>query len=261
MSYRVNLGEIRGMDPLTLEITVQDSLRRPVRGLSAASLADLLCLAETPGLSGGLSRSLQQFSARIASELGDLPPRDLVDLTRELDGLSHARVPSTLRSGLLASSERDGLGPAQQEVQDILISWTDTEPLAFSLGGNAPRVARGAAPKRVDTHYAGKRVAGRGEPATRRKRATTAPSSRKLDLGRSNDLDRDKHVEKSIIERLARNTGSGLLESVLIAGVVHGARATYPELGDHLVREALKRLEGRGRARLSAGRWSLVERR
>ena len=55
--------------------------------------------------------------------------------------------------------------------------------------------------------------------------------------------------------------GGVVLAIVLIAGVVHGARSTYPELGDHLVKQALKRLEDRGRAKVSAGRWSLADRR
>ena len=58
------------------------------------------------------------------------------------------------------------------------------------------------------------------------------------------------------LERLGQAHESGLKEAVLIAGVRHRARETYPNVNPHEVTGVLKTLKEQGRVRYSAGRWS-----
>lgn len=263
MAYRLNLGSIRGMDALSLEITVQNALRRPIGGVDPASLADLLALAELGGFSATIDPGLEAFVARMASEIADLPTDVFTTLVTELDELGAARIPNSLRGHVITEVERESRAVALAAVAPVAKAWSDTEPEPFPLGGSTPRVARATEAKRNDARFKGS-TAPRGEPATTTtatKRASKKPNTRTLDLTSSEDVDKDRYIEQSCLERLAGVSEKGLLEAVILAGVRHGARSRYPELGGYEVKAALTRLQKRGAARFSAGRWSHAGRR
>ncbi|TNE88308.1 MAG: hypothetical protein EP330_15415 [Deltaproteobacteria bacterium] len=258
MSYRLNLGSLRGMDALTIEITVADALRRPLGGLTASTLADLMALTEVDeGLDGALKRSLAGFATRIGNEIRDLPPAALKTLVDELDGVEDDQVPETLRMQLLDAVAANPGAPHIERVSQKIEGWDEAS--VFSVGSQARKVMRAPEARRDDSRFKDRRVGGRGEPATRRTR-TAAPKAetRTLDLAGTTDPDRDKWIEQSCLERLAGAGSAGLLEAVLLAGVRHGARTRYPDLGAHEVKSGLNRLKDKNKVRFSAGRWSQV---
>ncbi|MCO4743651.1 MAG: hypothetical protein KC912_02610 [Proteobacteria bacterium] len=261
MAYRLNLGALRGMDALTLEITIQDALRRPLSGVEPSTLADLMALGESDVLSASVRPGLDTFVGRMPSEISDLPSTGFASLVHELNALGAARIPETLRGAVLSELGRDSRMNEQRDLSVIVKSWADIEATPFEISAQAPRVARAPEARRNDARFQGARTAPRGEPATKTKRASKTPQARSLDLSSSTDLDRDRYLEQACQERLVGVSEKGLLEAVLIAGVRHGARSRYPELGGHEVKSALQRLLKRGAARFSAGRWSHAGRR
>ena len=62
------------------------------------------------------------------------------------------------------------------------------------------------------------------------------------------------------IERLVGHGEGGLAETVLVAGVCHRARESYPDLSSSEVLATLRDLKAVGRVRHSVGRWRLVSR-
>lgn len=261
MAYRLNLGSLRGMDALTLEITIQDALRRPLGSIEPSSLGDLFALAEVEDIPSGVRVALEVFVPRMANEIVDLPPQGFITFVQELDALGSALVPQTLRDAIATNAASDARANERTVVGALIEGWGGTEPTPFEISGGAARVRRAPEARRNDSRFQGQRTGERGEPATKTKRASKKPTTRTLELSGSTDIDKDRWVEHACLERLAGVSDKGLLEAVLLAGVRHGARTRYPELGGHEVKTALSRLKDRGAVRYSAGRWSHAGRR
>jgi hypothetical protein len=63
-------------------------------------------------------------------------------------------------------------------------------------------------------------------------------------------------LKSLVMERLGGASHRGLSEQVLIAGIRHHAKGTYPHVSPAEITAALKQLQDAGLARHSAGRWS-----
>lgn len=251
---RVRLDNLRGMDPVTLEVTVTDALRRPLGQLEPATLLDLLALADA-ALPPSLMGAAERFRDRIAREITDIPDGPpWVTFLAELGEVTAARVPAWLRERIADEATRETRPPISgRQAEPLLASWVDLPPEPFALGNRGVRVARAAAPPPPDAppEPRARRAPGEPRPAAAPKPKRVAPVL---------DEERAQLLIQIVQERLARSNDGGLSEAILLISARKQAQATDPAVGQADVTAAIRTLEARGVVKRSAGRVSLVHR-
>ena len=258
---RVHLESLRGLDPVTLDITISDVLRRPVAQLAPPTLCDLLAVAEVrEELNGPIRRSLESFAQRVARSVLDIPDggawKEFIDELAEVEG---PNAPASLRDILRSEVERGTRdAKATQLAESLLDTWNEHEPEAWHFGKGTAKIQR---PEPAEAPVRRRRVSG---GAARSSRAgATGTSSRPARTARPKkvqivDQERVDFLKQMCVERLATYAGKGLAPNILVAGVQHRARSTYTDLQPSEVHDALKRLEQDGRIELRAKRWVLT---
>lgn len=256
MSRRIPLQPLRGSDPVLLEVQIQDLLRRPVAQLQPENVCDLIALGDLADPPAALRKGLEAFVERVRRETRDLPDGlSFAAFLGEFAALPPERIPATLRA-IFAHEQveyrKDRVLGAQLE------TWGETEPEPFPLGARSVRVQRAEAkPAPVEPLRKGVRsAADKPEKAPRSPRKAAEPKAPRP--APVVDIERNKWVERTCLERLAESPESGLMETVLIAGVKFRAKSNYPDLTPPEITAALRRLRDRERVRTSAGRWKLA---
>lgn len=253
--------ELRGKDPTTLEVVVPDAISATLGQYSPATLADMMALAELEQAPKRLVKDLQNFARRIENEIADLPSGPgIIAFADGLAELPAARVPLRLRAAVAREAERpEKRTPADRaRLRAALEGWGEQPPEPFPLGGGrGPRVIRTTEtrepPPKADERRRGPREAAERAPRGER----PSPSPRPTRTVAVADPERVKWIERQVTERLEPYGDKGLKEVVLLAGVRHAARATYPDLQQPEITAAMQHLKAVGRIRYSAGRWSL----
>lgn len=251
MPPRVAVRRLRGADALTVEIETNTLATKPLGQLAVQNVADLFALHERDDLPGGLKVRLRGFPERLGRAIDDLPDGGVFDaFLDELGEVPAEHVPTTLR--VVIAGQAENRGPkAVARVEALVASWDDTEPEAFDLA--APKRAQQLPEGRRRKERLHKRAAGVADDTPKRTRSPAAPRTPRAVV--PSDPARDAWIRQMVNERLAQAVDQGLLEAVLLAGVVHRARDRYPDLSKTDVKGVLRELERQGLARHSAGRW------
>lgn len=244
LQRRVHLDNLRGMDPVTLEVTITDAIRKPMAQLTPVTLADLVALAESDNAPKSLRAGLDRMLDRMGREIADVPDgAQWVELVQEVTSLDAARIPGWLRTHLVEEGHREGRDPASAEVVDEAAQgWEGTDPKPFEIGsGSAPMIRSTKAAK--------------PSAASRSKKPVTRRATRKADPVDEAMLE---HIVQVCTDRLSRYTERGLAEQVLLVGIRKQVQSEHPHVRGTHVLAALKEMEDRGVVRKSAGRWILL---
>jgi len=267
---QVSLGKLRGLDPVTLEVTITEALRRPMGQLDAAALVDLLALAEVDEPPPRLRRDLASFKERMEREITDLPDghvwQEFVD---ELAKLEPERVSASLRSLLSEVARAEGrVGNTAEALAPLEEAWDETPPAPFEISGQKRRVEKHEV-MNSSQPLMSKRSIGiaSDKPKKKRRRRGTgtgggsgAPNRRAVPKKAPIDTEKLDFLVQTCMERLSRYKERGLAEPVLVVGVRKKAEDTYPGTSGQDVQAALKHLEESGQVKRSAGRWMVRER-
>jgi hypothetical protein len=257
LSRKVHLDTLRSCDPVTLEVTVAEPLRRPLVQLSGQTIADLIALKDVEALSKSLRRGFALFADRVIPELADLPLADLVILLDELEALEPSIIPVELRDALyVESEERDEVVRARMKA--LVDGWRLVPPAPIVLGKGKPPVIHRVRNHDADADQAARRRERRpimGSGSERPPREAKIPREKPVKLV---DVDRVNWLNEILLERLSDYLEQGLREDVLVAGVKHRARADYPDLTPVEILTALRELQDNNRVKHSAGRWRRV---
>jgi hypothetical protein len=258
---RLPVQPLRGSDPTLLEIQLNDMVRRPLGQIAPVNIMDLVELAETQGRPAALDKALQTFVEGVGRQIADIPKgRSWDDYLTELEGLPGRQVPHRFRQMLELETTRDNR--AAPRVRALLERWNAEPPEPFALGLTMAKVIRSVdvpPPKMGD---------GTGAPREKRSRARArTEGGERGPIVRSaprpkviRDIDRFTYIQEQLLERLARATEHGLAEAVLVAGVRHAAKESYPDLTPVEVTGILRQMRDGHVVRYSAGRWSLQTR-
>jgi hypothetical protein len=251
---RVRLDNLRGMDPVTLEVTVTDALRRPLGQLEPATLVDLLALGDAD-LPPSLNAAASRFRDRIAREITDIPDGPpWVAFPSKLGEVNIVRVPTWLRERIAEEATRETRPPISgRQAEPLLASWVDLPPEPFALGNRGVRVARAAAAPAPDAPQEPRARRAAGEP-----RAAAAPKPKRV--APVLDEERAQRLIQIVQERLAHSNDGGLSEAILLISVRKQAQVTDPAVSPADVTAAIRALEARGVVKRSAGRVSLSRR-
>lgn len=250
MQHRVQLDNLRGMDPVMLEVTITDALRKPVGQLEPVTLADLLALAESDDAPDGLKGELTRFQERIGREIADIPDgTSWAEFVGEMRALDATRVPAWLRATIASEASREGRAAATVTIaNEAAQAWAEVEPEPFRLGSRAAPVTR-------------TKTAAKGTSASTPKRARSTTTRRSTARAPAPiDEARQQFLIQKCLERLAQYEERGLAEQILLVGIRKQAEDTYPDVRGTEVIGALKTMEDRGMVRKSAKRW-ILERR
>lgn len=250
---RILIDNLRTADPRTLEILVQDAVRKPIAQISATTVCDLIALSEVPELPKGLARDLTSFAFRAGQEIADLPDgAPILEFIDELETLEAGQVPQALRGHVGREGARDDREvAARTRITKLIGRWEATPPEIVKLGTVPPKIQRAAAVVPSDDPPA----------AARRERAAKAPGQRPEPKPRpAVDIDREKWLADAILSRLARYREAGLAEAVLVAGLQAEGRATYPDLAPFEVKRACEALATAGKVRRNVTRWAATMR-
>lgn len=232
------------MDPVTLEVTITDAIRKPMAQLTPVTLADLIALAESDKAPKSLRAGLDRMLDRMGREISDVPDGPpWAEFVGEVSSLDAERVPGWLRTHLVEEGSREGRDPASAAlVAKAAEGWEDTEPKAFDVGaGSAPMIRSTKAAK--------------PSAQSRSKKPVTRRATRKPDPVDEALID---HLIQVCSDRLSRYTERGLAEQVLMVGIRKQVQAEHPQVRGSHVLAALKEMEDRGLLRKSAGRWILL---
>ncbi len=251
---QIHIDNLRSADPKTLEILIQDAVRKPILQLSPQTLCALYALSELSDLPKGVARDLANYAKRGTQETSDLPDGGV--LTEFLDGLDKveaAHVPAIVREQIEREAQRDARDErGREKAQALLDKWADTPPVPPTLSTQAPRIQRAEAQPAVAEPTRGARIAEEKKPrAARTPRAASTATA-----ASTADPERERWIARAIANRLSRMTESGLAELVLVAGIRHEGAKEYPDLMPWEITRALRALAERGEVRHSAGRWS-----
>jgi len=252
---RLPVQPLRGSDPTLLEIQLSDMVRRPIGQIAPVNIMDLVELAATEGRPMALDKALQAFVEGVGRQVTDIPKgRSWEDYLTELEELQGRQVPLRFREMLAAETTRDNR--AAPRVQALLERWAAEAPEPFALGLTKAKVTRAAEMPIV------RMGDGTGAPRERSERSSKTPRAPGAPRPAPRpkmvqDIDRFAFVRDQLVERLARATEHGLDEKVLVAGVRHAARGSYPDLTPVEVTGILKQMKDGNMVRFSAGRWSL----
>lgn len=260
MSSRVPAQDLRGADLTLLEVTLPELIRRPMSQLHTINVLDLVELADTAGVSKGLSKRLSGFVDNLARQIADLPKgRSFDEWLDELRAIDADRVPERFRAILAHEGEERN----HEGVAELLAGWADTPPVPFVLGAKKTRVQRAEAvqPRKpsAEPSSAPRERGGRRASGTSSSSSSSAAPTRKVGVP-VEDIERQKFLEQLCLERLHAVSDKGLAEAVLMAGVKHRAKDTYEDVTPPQVKAALNALKDANRVRYSAGRWSAAGR-
>jgi hypothetical protein len=253
LTRRVHLDNLRSSDPVTLEIVVQEALRRPLVQLSAETIADMVALAEVESLPKALKRAFAGFADRTAPEIADLPSGEPIgEFLEELEAVDPAKVPRKLREVMAAEGQGLRLLVERERILNLVARWSDTPPEPVVLGQG-----RGPVIHRMRTAQAP--VEPKAKPTPRGDRSDE-PVKKAKPVPRPKLVDEDRHkwITDLLLDRLADYLEQGLREDVLIAGVRHRARAEYPDITAPEITGILRELQDASRVRHAAGRWRRV---
>lgn len=251
MRSHIHIDNLRGADPKTLEILIQDAIRKPMLQLSHQTLADLVALSEVEELPRGLRRDLGAFAGRVGQEIADLPDGSAMkNFLAGFDEVDARIVPSTIRDYIAREVEREARDPRDRELaQGLLEKWEGAEPEPVSLGTVEPRIQRAdaVAPPESDEKPT------RGSKP-RKPRAASSPAQT------HEDAERSRWIAATALEKLTQYREKGLAETVLVAGIRKEAAELYPDLMPYEITKVLRGLQDNGQVRRSAGRWSRMGR-
>lgn len=244
------------MDPVTLEVTITDALRRPLGQIDPITLADLLALVSAD-IPAQLKPAVRRFCDRIAREIGDIPDGPpWATFLAELDELPPERVPVWLREQVQIQGAREDRLPASKErAGESLDRWAGVEPEPFTLGSRGVKVARGGTPppKPSDSLSRKARQAARSRPES-----SSSPKPRRARSSSATvDPEREQLISQLVQERLAKYAANGLAELVLVVGIPKQAAGEQPGITGAEVLATLKDLESKGLIRRSGKRWIL----
>jgi hypothetical protein len=249
MRRRAPLQNLRGSDPMLLEVQLQDLLLRPSSQLEPPNLCDLFALGELDEAPKAVRSRVGSFLDRARAELAEIADgAEMKTFADEIAAVAPARVPTSLRTYLaeLASREsRDGA-----PLERLLEGLEGTEPEPFTLGQPTIRVQRAEAVKPESTRSS-RRSSGNARSTAARKSAPKTTRAAPVV-----DVERQKWIRDNVIEMLSGVSENGLNQPVVIAGIRHRAKPHYPRLGPHEVMAVLNDLLKKGLVRKSASRWS-----
>ena len=253
MQRLVQIDNLRTKDPIILQIELAEAVRKPIPAIEIGTLLDMVALSEVEGLPKRLSKMLTTFVGRVENEIVDLPESTFRQLAQDLTDIAPERVCASFRKIIQVECDRDGRSDAGRgRLETLLEAWQPVDPELIEVSSAAPKIQRAG---EMGTRE--KRIGGVVEaPKARTRRASTAARKVSAPAG---DPERDSYVRQQILERLA-NKDSGLKEMVLVAGVRHHAKASYPRLLPNDVLTVLKRMKETEAIKFSAGRWFIEKR-
>lgn len=255
MSRRVHLDNLRASDPTTLDILVQETLRRPIVQVSAATIADIVALAECTALPKSLRPSLQRFADRVGPEIADLPPGEPFEsFLAEIEQIPAEKVPAPMRTAL--ANESSNRIDYRARLDAMLAVINEVPPETVVPGTAKTKIQRMKTTTDADNEIADRPRSPRTPKAKSATNADGKPA--KVAPIKYVDVDRQKWVTDQLLERLSEYVESGLREDVLLAGLRHRARAEYPDLNPPEILGVLRALQDGGRVKHSAGRWRRV---
>lgn len=246
MHRRIDIDNLRSSDPATVQVLAEDALRRPLGQVAPATLLDLIALSEVEDLPKGLARSLTAFVERITREIADLPNgKSWKDFLDEVGQQPHERIPATLRQIIRAEWERDSRDQDDKEVaNNHLEAWSLVGPETITL----PTASTAPVQQQPAEEAPAKKTRSRTRRAPKKKAASTM------------EPERESFIRNMILERLSGYGESGLAEQILIAGLMHRGKQSYPDISPFQIMTVLKDLKNTGQLKLSVGRWKLVSR-
>jgi hypothetical protein len=264
---RIAAQQLRGCDPITLEIQTGDLVDKPLGQIALANVADLFALSELDDLPATMRRRMEGYRQRLTIEISDLPNGEAFSgFVTEMMELSPERLPGSLRTVMLAEGERGSRTTQETSLVGTLEGhWADAEPMDFQIKQDeTPEVIVGPAQGTRETFGRPGGKGGRGEPPAARTRKPRAKTEKvaKAKVPKPPEVapERADWVRRVLLERLSGSSDKGLLEVVLVAGARHRAREEHSNLTPREVLLVLKALEKQGIVRHSARRWSMVGR-
>ena len=248
MASKVPERKLRGCDAITVEIELNMLATKPLSQLAPGNVADLIALESLEELAPNLRVRLKNFTERMVRSFQDLPSADFRGFVAALLELPAERVPERLRT-VLASVAEDRRNDADAKaVSDAQLVWDEAPAEDFAFGGPSKIQQVVEAPRRRERASGAPKRSGAGRssagPRAPKKAKPSGPGSEAV-----------LWVQQTVHQRLAGAGSAGLIEAVLLAGVVHRARNAFPKLQPADVRDVLRQMEGRGEVRSSAGRW------
>lgn len=258
MRIGVPVVNLRGLDLTSLEIQIQDMVSKPLGQIALVNVADLFALAEMTDLPARISKRLPGYTGNVARAMADVPNgASFQAVLEELSQIPAAQVPETFRAMLVAESLRVGRTETERiRLGELIEQWAATEPAVWrpaEAKAAAPRVMRAPMAEPAPERASRAVQAAEATVSAARQRASGAPAK----AGPAVDLARVQWILDTTLERLANGGESGLAEAVVVAGITHRAKGRYDDLKPQEIRDALRELLKRGRARTSAGRWKL----
>lgn len=242
---RFHIQDLRSMSAVAMDINIQDLLRRPLAQIDPRTLADLFALAVAEGVPKGTQKGIVAFTERMINEIADLPVGDgFQGFINELLAIDAGQIPQGLRDAVATeASNEERPVPDCEKASAAVAAWADVPPDAVAVKAEpAPEEVRvqkvSAAPSRGST-------TSKRRPAAKRRPKPVV------------DEARVEFIQEAVFDRLSGYSDSGLLQAVLVAGVMHQAKqAGYSDIAPYEVLAVLRKLKDQQRVRHSAGRWS-----
>lgn len=229
------------MDPITLQVSIADAVKKPMRQLEPVSVLDLMALGEACEDHKELVKILEGFSQRLKKEIREIPDGSVWnDLVADFGSINPERVPDSFREVFKAEITERG-APVVEAVPEILARWTDVPATVFPISGDIAKIERRT--------KAAKPAGGGGAKS----------GERKPRVAKKKEVDpvRQKFLRNLCMERLRGYTENGLSEKILVTGIAFAARGTYQNVSPAEVVAVMRILEKDGIARRTAGRWIL----
>lgn len=238
---RAHIEGLRKSDPITLSVLAQDLVRKPLVGVDPRSLADLFALADEESLPVDLKRDLCKFRDQMLREIADLPDGHVLqEWLDDVLQMEAGRVPMVLRTAILARTEDFNLRPVTLEkLAAVQSHFNETAAVAVEITKPQVRVVQ----KGPDVL----------SPEARKARRVATGKTRAPRVEK--DPERSRWIKADLTERLSNYGGTGLKQSMLIAGAKH--RAPWTDLQDVEVMSALRQLEKAGKVKKRVNRWAL----
>jgi len=264
--------ELRGEDPMTLEVFVGDLMRRSFGQVAPITVADLLALCEVETLPHSLKSRLRGYVERTTVAIRDLPKgTSFLQFMEGIQAQGVERVSQGLRDLLQAELDRGARSGSDAEAIEALLSaGADVAPEPFTMSQGSVRVQKVAGKE-----YQGQKLrvsggrglmpADRGAKASGEKKPRAAKASGEPKAPRAPKAPEVPEalmaqVRQIVYDRLAGKGSGGLSEAVLVAGTMHRCRGAWPNMTQRQVKLVLKSMAEAGQVRHSAGRWMMAGR-
>ena len=273
MQRQLSLGNLRGKDPVTLEVTVTEALRRPMSQLDPETLVDLMALAEAEDAPSRLKKDLAAFDERMAREITDLPDGHVwIEFMDALSNLEPERIGQRLRTLLSEVARQEHrVGHTLEAIAPLEEQWAEVPAEDFEIAGKARKVEKHEVMNSSEPLMSKRsiRIANDGKKKKRKRRSgggagrssgSSAPNRRAAPKQTPMDIDKLEFLVQTCLARLSKYKENGLAEPVLLVGVRKQAEGEYPGTSGRDVQAALKHLEQTGKVKRSAGRWQVKQR-